>query len=444
MKFSSTPEISLEFRYWSIVFAIENRGSNVYILNFSVMAQKAERRVSLERFAKLQEAVGTFSPLTRSFMNRIVEGSEISDNATLPQCVLDIEAAKKSSLAKLPDLVQIENSNLSDDMKKQLRQLIHKEAASFSLTMQHSREESNDVMFPMIQDLLAKCKIEPKDIGAVVTNCSLFAPTPSLSGMIVNKFQLPPEVKTFSLGGMGCSASFIASDLARSLIQSGIENVLVVSFESLAQSWYLGSSKGSLLPNGLFRSGGAAVLYTKNRIYKGMKAKYKVCGIERTHYGSSDEAYRSIFQQDDEKGFRGIELSLKLAEVSQAALTYHFQRVGRKWLSLGEKRRYLLSKLTKRPYTPQFIPSFAQIAIHTGGKDIVSAVQKGLNLSEHEIAPTRQTLSMYGNTSSASTWYILDVIEKNQDKFFVKKGGLIWQLGFGSGFKASSQIIKKL
>jgi 3-ketoacyl-CoA synthase len=416
----------------------------VYILNFSVMGQREDRRVPLERFSKLQEAVGTFSPLTRSFMNRIVEGSEISANATLPQCFLDIEKLMKSSLAKLPDLSHIESSNLSDEVKKQLRFLINKEAAALSLNMQNSREESSEIMFPMIRDLLTKCKMDPKDIGAVITNCSLFAPTPSLSSMIVNKFQLPPQIKTFSLGGMGCSATFIASDLARALIRSGIDNVLVVSFESLTQFWYLGANKGSLLPNGLFRSGGAAVLYTKNRSYKGIKAKYKVCGIERTHFGASDEAYNSIFQKEDDKGFRGIELSLKLAEASQSALTFHFQQVGKKWLSGSEKRKYLFSKLTGKSYKPKFIPSFAQICIHTGGKDIIAAVQKGLDLSDHEIGPSKDALSMYGNTSSASTWYILDIIEKNEDKYRLKKGGLVWQLGFGSGFKASSQILKKL
>lgn len=43
----------------------------------------------------------------------------------------------------------------------------------------------------------------------------------------------------------------------------------------------------------------------------------------------------------------------------------------------------------------------------------------------------------YGNTSSSTVWYSLGYIESCQG---VKKGEIVWQVGFGSGFKCNSSV----
>lgn len=42
-------------------------------------------------------------------------------------------------------------------------------------------------------------------IGAVITNCSLFNPTPSLSAAVMNHFGMGSSTINYNLGGMGCS-----------------------------------------------------------------------------------------------------------------------------------------------------------------------------------------------------------------------------------------------
>ena len=56
-------------------------------------------------------------------------------------------------------------------------------------------------------------------IDILVTNCSLYCPTPSLSAMIVNHFKMRSNIVSYSLGGMGCSAGVIAIGLAKELLQ---------------------------------------------------------------------------------------------------------------------------------------------------------------------------------------------------------------------------------
>ena len=61
--------------------------------------------------------------------------------------------------------------------------------------------------------------LKPTDIDILIVNCSLFCPTPSLSAMIVNHFRMRPDVLSYNLGGMGCSAGVIAIGLAEKLLQ---------------------------------------------------------------------------------------------------------------------------------------------------------------------------------------------------------------------------------
>ncbi|XLQ99064.1 hypothetical protein S83_065263 [Arachis hypogaea] len=72
-------------------------------------------------------------------------------------------------------------------------------------SMAAAREESENVMFGALDNLFANTKIKPKDIGVLVVNCSLFNPTPSLSAMIVNKYKLRGNIRSFKfIGTLSC------------------------------------------------------------------------------------------------------------------------------------------------------------------------------------------------------------------------------------------------
>lgn len=67
-----------------------------------------------------------------------------------------------------------------------------------------------------------------------IVNCSLFNPTPSLSAIVVNKYKLRSNIKSFNLGGMGCSSGVIVVDLAKDLLQVHTNtSVVVVSRENI-------------------------------------------------------------------------------------------------------------------------------------------------------------------------------------------------------------------
>jgi 3-ketoacyl-CoA synthase len=54
----------------------------------------------------------------------------------------------------------------------------------------------------------------------LITNCSIFCPTPSLCSMLVNHFKLRQDVQSYHLGGMGCGNGVMALSLVRDLLQA--------------------------------------------------------------------------------------------------------------------------------------------------------------------------------------------------------------------------------
>ena len=90
---------------------------------------------------------------------------------------------------------------------------------------------------------------------------------------------------------------------------------------------------------------------------------------------------------------------------------------------------------TDPAYVPSFSTAFEHFLIHTGGRGVLDDLEKTLRLSEKHMVPSRATLHRFGNTSAASTWYILSHIEHYGR---MSKGDRVFQLGFGGGFKANS------
>jgi 3-ketoacyl-CoA synthase len=54
--------------------------------------------------------------------------------------------------------------------------------------------------------LFAATGVQPRHIGIIITNSSLFNTTPSLSATIMNHFKMSSKTLNYNLAGMGCSA----------------------------------------------------------------------------------------------------------------------------------------------------------------------------------------------------------------------------------------------
>ncbi|KAI8463989.1 MAG: beta-ketoacyl-CoA synthase [Monoraphidium minutum] len=320
-----------------------------------------------------------------------------------------------------------------------------------------ARMEYEQTCFPCVEELLAKTGVKPSQIGFVITNSSLFNPTPSLSAALINRFKLRDDTINYSLGGMGCSAGVVALDLARQMLQLHPGSyALVVSHENITNNYYTGRDKSMLIPNTLFRSNGSAVLLSSAPA-DAAKSKYTLTHVVRTIMAADDEAFRCIWQTDDEARKPGVSLKKELIGVAGRCLARNMGRLGPKVLPVSEQAKYagnallraalkaapagvkaLVPEGWRKPYTPDFGKAFDAVCIHTGGRGVIDSMEQNLGMGKAKVEASRAALYEFGNTSSCSVWYELAYAESFGG---LRRGARVWQIAFGSGFKCNSAVL---
>ncbi|KAK1427306.1 hypothetical protein QVD17_15989 [Tagetes erecta] len=399
---------SAVFVFGSTVY-IMTRPKPVYLIDYACYRPPDHLKAPYERFMKHSRLTGDFDESSMEFQRKILERSGLGEETYVPEAM--------HSIPPRP-------------------------------TMAAAREEAEQVMFGALDSLFNTTGVKPKDIGILVVNCSLFNPTPSLSSMIVNKYKLRGNIKSFNLGGMGCSAGVIAVDLAKDMLQVHRNTyAVVVSTENITQNWYFGNKKSMLIPNCLFRVGGSAVLLS-NKSSDRSRAKYKLVHVVRTHRGSDEKAFRCVYQEQDDNGKTGVSLSKDLMAIAGGALKTNITTLGPLVLPISEQLLFFCTLIIKKffkndikPYIPDFKLAFDHFCIHAGGRAVIDELEKNLQLLPSHVEASRMTLHRFGNTSSSSIWYELAYIE---GKMRVKKGHRVWQIAFGSGFKCNSAVWKAM
>lgn len=386
--------------YWA------TRPRPVYLVDFSCYKPEDERKMSVESFLKMTENNGSFGEEAVQFQRKISVRSGLGDETYLPRAITSTPP---------------------------------------NLSMKEARSEAEAVMFGALDSLFSKTGVNPKDIGILIVGCSLFNPTPSLSSMIVNHYKLRTNIKSYNLGGMGCSAGLICIDLAKHLLQANPNTyAVVVSTENITLNWYFGDDRSMLLCNCIFRMGGAAILLSNKGGDRG-RSKYELVHTVRTHKGADDNSYNCVYQREDDKGTVGVSLARELMAVAGDALKTNITTLGPLVLPFSEQFMFFVTLMKKKvlkapkvkPYIPDFKLAFEHFCIHAGGRAVLDEVEKNLNLSEWHMEPSRMTLHRFGNTSSSSLWYELAYTEA---KGRVSRGDRVWQIAFGSGFKCNSAV----
>lgn len=384
---------------------IMTRPRSIYLVDYSCYRPPSTLQVRFSQFMEHSRLTGDFDESSLEFQRKILERSGLGEETYVPEAM--------HSLPPKP-------------------------------SMAAARDEAEQVMFGALENLFRNTGIKPKEIGILIVNCSLFNPTPSLSAMIVNKYKLRGNIRSFNLGGMGCSAGVIAIDLAKDLLQVHRNTyAVVVSTENITQNWYFGNKKSMLIPNCLFRVGGSAVLLS-NKSKDRRRSKYKLVHSVRTHKGADEKAFRCVYQEQDDVGKTGVSLSKELMAIAGGALKTNITTLGPLVLPISEQLLFFATLVVKKlsnakvkPYIPDFKLAFDHFCIHAGGRAVIDELEKNLQLLPLHVEASRMTLHRFGNTSSSSIWYELAYTEA---KGRMRKGNRVWQIAFGSGFKCNSAV----
>ena len=267
-------------------------------------------------------------------------------------------------------------------------------------------------------DVLRKTGVKPEQVDILITNCSIFCPTPSLASMLINKFKLRKDVQAYNLGGMGCSIGVVAIGLVRDMLQAHPNSIaLFVPAEVTTYCFYPGKVKDYLVANAIFRMGGAAVLFS-NRRDLGRVAKYQLHHSCRVHTGQEDAAYRCISWGPDEEGVNGVFLGKDVPQQAGKMLQAVIRAVTPKimtWGQYAEAAVWMFEKKALKRRVPTYVPDYPRcvdhFALHAGGYAVLKGIQKGMNLPVGSVLPSFASLRDYGNTSSSTTWYTIAYLE---------------------------------
>jgi len=74
--------------------------------------------------------------------------------------------------------------------------------------------------------------------------------------------------------------------------------------------------------------------------------------------------------------------------------------------------------------------------LHAGGRDVLCAVQEGLDLPAEALRHSREMLREYGNMSSAFVYFVLDAALTEG-----APGGWWWMSAFGAGLTCHGALL---
>ncbi len=218
----------------------------------------------------------------------------------------------------------------------------------------------------------------------VVASCTGFT-APGLDQVLARRLGLAPTVERVVIGFMGCYAGVTALRTAAHLVRSDpAARVLVVSVELCTLHLQPTDRLERLLAMGQFADGAAAALVT---------AEGPGLALGQGLSMTLEDSHELITWTIGDTGF-AMELSGEVPNRLAAAL--------------GE------DDVARTVTGGEPIEAIEAWAIHPGGKSIVDAVERGLDLPAEKVAASRGVLQDYGNMSSATVMFVLQRLMAEQ------------------------------
>ncbi|MEW5300762.1 MAG: hypothetical protein WDW36_003669 [Sanguina aurantia] len=310
-----------------------------------------------------------------------------------------------------------------------------------------SNAEAEMAMQGCVTELLDRTGVKPSEIDILITNSSIFCPTPSMSSMLVNKFKLRPDIESYHLGGMGCAIGTIAVGLVRDMLKAHPNAIcLLFSSEIITAGYYYGAERSRMVAQTIFRMGGSCALFTNKPSLK-PSCKYVLEHCVRTHMGADDAAYKTLYWGPDKAGHNGMYLSKGLVSTASKAIEHVVRTITPKimtWKQYGQAAVSIAAKklgADVRDYKPDYTECLDHFLLHAGGYAVLMGIQEGMKLPNSSMIPSFAALREYGNTSASTTWYAFGYTESCVG---VAKGQRVFQLGVGGGVKGGANVWRAL
>ncbi len=259
-------------------------------------------------------------------------------------------------------------------------------------------EQSAPILMRKVVDRLALSDEERTGITHVLVTCCTGLYAPGLDFEIVEHLGLSPGVERTVVGFMGCYAAINALKLARHIVRSEPNaRVLMLNLELCTLHFQETQDLEQILSFLVFADGAAASL------------------ISAREHGLALDSFKAVMVPETRElitwKIRGLGFDMLLSGQVPGALGRTLREDA--LMTLGE--------------------DIDLWAVHPGGRSILDAVEKGLDLPIDALAASREVLSSFGNMSSATVMFVLEKIMQR-----ARPGQSGCAMSFGPGLTAET------
>jgi len=248
---------------------------------------------------------------------------------------------------------------------------------------------------------------ERMEVSHLIVTCCTGLSSPGLDLELIDRCGLRSSVERSILGFMGCYAAINALKLARHLVRSEPgARVLIVSAELCTLHLKESTDLEELLSFLLWGDGAAACLVT---------SEPHGFALDRFHAVLAEDTRELITWKVRNSGFDML-LSGQVPAAIQDALTRDIDLI-----------------LDGTP--PDDIHLWA---VHPGGRSVLDAVERTLDLPEAALSASRDILRRFGNLSSATVLFVLEALLQS-----APDGALGCAMSFGPGLVAETMLFHK-
>jgi alkylresorcinol/alkylpyrone synthase len=259
---------------------------------------------------------------------------------------------------------------------------------------------------------LTKAGLQATQIDAVVVSTCTGYLCPGLSGHVAERLGLRPDVQAFDLVGQGCAAALPNLMLGNALLAAGAcEHVLSICVEVSSAAMYLDNDPGVLISACLFGDGAGAAVLARRAASSGRRIEWK----DSTSLVEPGQRSALMFEQ------RGGMLRNILTRAVPGLAADYAQRV------LG-------TVLDRAGLHPGEVGTWV---MHAGGRDVLQALERRLELAPHDLRYSAAMLREYGNLSSAFVYFVLQAALADN-----AAPGWWWLSSFGAGFSCHGALLE--
>jgi alkylresorcinol/alkylpyrone synthase len=259
---------------------------------------------------------------------------------------------------------------------------------TLSASLQARAAATEEHIFEMALDALGELDFDPDEVGVLVTAGYWSLGGPTLGHRLLDRLGLGPRTDKYHVTGVGCASAVPLLRLAgQALRERPGERALVIGAERV--SGFMtpvrsGDERTKVVGFALFGDGcGAALL----DLGEGAEGGPELVASLVHQVPETLDQVRFAVSEDDSFMRLGRELPA-IAEASLPGLVDEF---------LGEQglRR----------------SSIDHWVLHPGGRGVLEGAQRGLGLSDEQVAASAAVLAEYGNTGTASSFFVLKETE---------------------------------